>query len=239
MILSMLLRGGDLFQMILTLLFMLPPMMLALSLHESAHGYVAWKCGDNTAYNLGRLTLNPFKHLDPVGFICLLVFGYGWANPVPINTRHFRNPKRGMALSALAGPVANLLLGVLCAVVAGVLYGCYYFVAAFSDLSSYWGLVLNLLAYSAMLSAMINFIYMTFNMIPVPPFDGSRVLLAFLPTNVYFKIMRYERQIMFGVLIALLGLSYLGFSPFSWVPSELTDLIVSPIAKAVFLGLQS
>lgn len=238
MILSMLLQGGDLFQILLTLLFMLPPMMLALSLHESAHGYVAWKCGDNTAYNLGRLTLNPLKHLDPVGFICLLVFGYGWANPVPINTRYFKNPKRGMALSALAGPVANLLLGTLCAVVAGVLWGCYSYTVYFTTVPAYWTLVLGLLEEALYFSAMINFVYMTFNMIPVPPFDGSRVLLAFLPTNVYFKIMRYERQIMFGMLIALLALSYLGFSPFSWVATKLTNLIATPIAEAVFFGLQ-
>ncbi len=238
MILSMLLNGGNLFDVLLTLLLMLPPMMLALSLHESAHGYVAYKCGDNTAYNLGRLTLNPVKHLDPVGFICLLVFGYGWANPVPINTRNFRNPKRGMALSALAGPVSNLLLGILCAVVAGVLWGCWNYLAAFTTVPEYWIRVLLLLYQAVMYSALINFIYMAFNMIPVPPFDGSRVALAFLPTNTYFKIMRYERQIMFGVLIALLLLSRFGFSPFGWVAEELTELISYPIAKAVFNGLQ-
>lgn len=238
MILSMLLSGDNLFEILLTLLLMLPPMMLALSLHESAHGYVAYKCGDNTAYNLGRLTLNPLKHLDPLGFICLLVFGYGWANPVPINTRYFRNPKRGMALSALAGPVSNLLLGVICAVVAGVLWGYWSYLAYFSTAPAYWIRVLYLLYQAVLYSALINFVYMTFNMIPVPPFDGSRVLLAFLPTNIYFKIMNYERQIMFGVLIALMLLSRLGFSPFSWVAETLTDLISYPIAKAVFSGLQ-
>lgn len=236
MFLSLLFSGNSPFEILLTLLLMLPPMMLALSLHETAHGYVAWKCGDSTAYNLGRLTLNPLKHLDPVGFICLLVFGYGWANPVPINTRNFRNPKRGMALSALAGPVSNLLLGLLCAVIAGFSWGFFsYFY--YSDLPQYWKLVLNLFATAFSYSAQINFLYMAFNMIPVPPFDGSRVMLAFLPTNVYFKIMRYERQIMFGVLIALLILSRLGISPFGWIAGELTDLITYPIAEAVFNGL--
>ena len=238
MILSMLLNGGNLFDILLTLLLMLPPMMLALSLHESAHGYVAWKCGDNTAYNMGRLTLNPLKHLDPLGFICLLVFGYGWANPVPINTRYFRNPKRGMALSALAGPVSNLLLGSLCAVVAGFVLGFGNFMILSATVPEYWIHVIVLLYQAMLYSALINFVYMTFNMIPVPPFDGSRVLLAFLPTNIYFKIMRYERQIMFGVLISLMLFSRLGFSPFSWVAEQLTDLISYPIAKAVFSGLQ-
>ena len=237
MILSMLLNGGSLFDVILTLLFMLPPMMLALSLHEAAHGYVAWKCGDDTAYNLGRLTLNPAKHLDPVGFICLLVFGYGWANPVPINTRNFRNPKRGMALSAAAGPLSNLVLGSLCALLAGVLGGYFSFILASSSVSEYWATVMSLLFAALRYSAVINFIYMVFNMIPVPPFDGSRVMLAFLPANTYFKIMRYERQIMFGVLIALLVLSNLGFSPFSWIAYNLTDLIIDPLMKGIFMGL--
>ncbi len=237
MILSMLLEGGSLFDVLLTLLFMLPPMMLALSLHESAHGYVAWKCGDNTAYNLGRLTLNPAKHLDPMGFICLLIFGYGWANPVPINTRNFRNPKRGMALSALAGPLSNLLLGSVCALLAGVLGGYFAFLLDSSTIPEYWATVMSLLFTALRYSAVINFVYMVFNMIPVPPFDGSRVMLAFLPANTYFKIMRYERQIMFGVLIALLVLSRLGFSPFGWIAYRLTDLIVDPIMNGIFRGL--
>ena len=237
MILSMLLNGGNLFDVILTLLFMLPPMMLALSLHEAAHGYVAWKCGDNTAYNLGRLTLNPAKHLDPMGFICLLIFGYGWANPVPINTRNFRNPKRGMALSAAAGPLSNLVLGSVCALLAGVVGGYFSFILASSSVSEYWATVMSLLFTALRYSAVINFIYMVFNMIPVPPFDGSRVMLAFLPANTYFKIMRYERQIMFGVLIALLVLSNLGFSPFSWIAYNLTDLIINPLMKGIFMGL--
>ncbi len=237
MILSMLLNGGNLFDVLLTLLFMLPPMMLALSLHETAHGFVAWKCGDNTAYNLGRLTLNPMKHLDPMGFICLLIFGYGWANPVPINTRNFRNPKRGMALSALAGPLSNLLLGALCALLAGVFGGYFSFLLVSTNISEYWATVMSLLFTALRYSAVINFIYMVFNMIPVPPFDGSRIMLAFLPTNIYFKIMRYERQIMFGVLIALLVFSRLGFSPFSWIAYNLADVIIDPIMGGVFNGL--
>ena len=110
------LQGGDLKEILIDLLLSLPIIILALTVHETAHGYVACKCGDPTAYNLGRLTLNPAKHLDPIGFFCMLIFGYGWAKPVPINTRNFNNPKRGMALSAAAGPLANLLLGVFFAV---------------------------------------------------------------------------------------------------------------------------
>ncbi|MBR7098069.1 MAG: hypothetical protein IKC59_01510, partial [Clostridia bacterium] len=97
--------------------------------------------------------------------------------------------------------------------------------------------VLRLFTIALLYSAQINFLYMAFNMIPVPPFDGSRVMLAFLPTNIYFKIMRYDRQIMFGVLIALLLLSRFGFSPFGWIAEKLTDLVTYPIAEAVLKGL--
>ena len=236
MIFSLLSSSRNPLDILIVLLLTLPAMMLALSLHETAHGYVAYKCGDPTAYNLGRLTLNPLKHLDPMGLVCLLIFGYGWANPVPINTRNFRDPKRGMALSALAGPASNLLLGLICAVVAGVVWGCYTYVA-WTDFPEFGKTALSLLTSALLYSAEINFLYMAFNMIPVPPFDGSRILLAFLPTNIYFRIMQYERQIMFGVLIALLVLSRFGFSPFGWIASELTDLISYPIAQAVFKGL--
>lgn len=225
------LSGGDIGAFLTSLLLSLPVMALALSLHETAHGFVAWKCGDNTAYNLGRLTLNPVRHLDPIGFLCLLVFGFGWAKPVPINTRNFRNPKRGMALSALAGPVSNLLLGAVNAALFGVCTGIYAYldnagVTGFGAQCLYW---LFLLFY---IGAEINFVFAVFNLIPCPPFDGSRILLAFLPTRTYFRIMRYERQIMFAILIALLVLSRFGFSPFGWIADELTDLISLPIAKA-------
>ena len=94
-------------------LLSLPVVLLALSVHETAHGYVAYKLGDPTAYSLGRLTVNPLKHIDPIGLLCMVVFRIGWAKPVPINTRYFKKPKRDMALSAAAGPVSNLLLALL------------------------------------------------------------------------------------------------------------------------------
>lgn len=238
MILSLLFSGGDPLSILAVLLLTLPIMMLALSVHETAHGFVAWKCGDNTAYNLGRLSLNPLKHLDPVGFLCLLIFGFGWAKPVPINTRNFRNPKRGMALSALAGPVANLLLGLVSAVLFGICRGVVYYFSYAGGISNFLYTLLSLLNEAFWYGAYINFIYMVFNMIPIPPFDGSRVALAFLPAKTYFGLMRYERQIMFGILIALLLCSYIfSFSPFGWVAERLTDLIARPIFNGVLRGL--
>ena len=107
------LQGGQIQSYLVALLLSLPVVLLSLSLHECAHGYVAYKCGDPTARNMGRLSLNPMRHLDPVGFGCMLLVGFGWANPVPVNTRYFRKPKRDMALTALAGPLANLSLAFL------------------------------------------------------------------------------------------------------------------------------
>ena len=238
MLLSLLLSGGDFLSILATLLLTLPIMMLALSVHETAHGFVAWRCGDNTAYNLGRLTLNPIRHLDPAGFVCLLIFGFGWATPVPINTRNFRNPKRGMALSALAGPVANLLLGLVCTLLYGVCWGAVSYFSYTQGVSDFLYTLLSLLTEALWYGAYINFVYMVFNMIPIPPFDGSRVALAFLPAKTYFGLMRYERQIMFGILIALLFCSYFfNFSPFGWVADRLTDLIAHPIANGVLRAL--
>ena len=227
------LRSGDPLYAILSLLLTLPIMLLALSLHETAHGWVAWRCGDPTARNLGRLTLNPLKHLDPVGLIFLMVFGYGWAKPVPINTRYFRKPKRDMALTAAAGPAANLLLGLVNAVLYGLFWGL-------ASAQQALGLTSMLLTFLAVLSevffyaAAINFMFMLFNLIPIPPFDGSRIALAFLPDRIYFGIMRYERQIMLGLLIVMLVLSNFGYSPIGYVATKLPDLIARPIAEGIF-----
>lgn len=226
------LRSGDPLAAFLSLLLTLPIMLLALSLHETAHGWVAWRCGDPTARNLGRLTLNPLKHIDPMGLIFLMIFGYGWAKPVPINTRYFRKPKRDMALTAAAGPAANLLLGLVNAVLFGLFLGLYH-------AQAYLGLTGMLLTFLLILSdtffyaAAINFMFMLFNLIPIPPFDGSRIALAFLPDRIYFGIMRYERQIMFGLLIVMLVLSNFGYSPIGYVATKLPNLIGNPIAQGI------
>jgi Zn-dependent protease len=225
------LSGGDIRDIIISLVFSMPIILLALSLHETAHGYVAYKCGDNTAYNLGRLTLNPFKHLDPMGFACMLLLGFGWAKPVPINTRNFRNPKRGMALCALAGPLSNAVLGLLSAAMLGFAKALYYYLALSGASSAF---VLTCISYTSLLfelSALYNLLFMAFNLIPIPPFDGSRIMLVFLPPKAYFGIMKYERQIMIGLLVALMLLSRLGFSPFSWIAYNLTNLVANPVFK--------
>ncbi|MBQ7335228.1 MAG: site-2 protease family protein [Clostridia bacterium] len=232
------LSGGDIRDIIVELLLSLPVIIFALTVHETAHGFVAWKCGDNTAYNLGRLTLNPLKHLDPIGFLSMLIFGYGWAKPVPINTRNFRNPKRGMALSAAAGPAANLLLGAISAVLYGFCVAWYNYLSYTID-NAFFLQCVEVMINLFMLGALYNFLFMAFNLIPVPPFDGSRVAFVFLPPKAYFGLMRYERQIMIGVLVALMILSRLGFSPFSWIAEKLTVWIASPVADGFWSIFQN
>lgn len=222
------LSGGNITDIIVSLLFSMPIILFALSLHETAHGYVAWKCGDNTAYNLGRLTLNPMKHIDPMGFIFMFVLGFGWAKPVPINTRNFRNPKRGMALSALAGPAANAIVGIISSILFGFFTALQIYLAT-QGISKFAFTCLGYTCELFALSALYNFLLMAFNLIPIPPFDGSRIALAFLPPKTYFGLMKYERQIMFGLLIALFVLSRFGFSPFSWIANKLTFAIANPM----------
>ena len=187
--------GGDIRSAIISLLLSLPIVLIALCVHETAHGFAAYKLGDPTARNLGRLTLNPIKHLDPIGFLCMVLFGFGWAKPVPINTRYFKKPKRDMALTGLAGPVSNLLLALLFAVLLrlAIQYGFYLFN----------GTVYSVVQIFLILGVRMNITLAVFNLLPIPPLDGSRIFLVLLPTDLYFKIMRYERYIYIALLFAL------------------------------------
>lgn len=226
-----LLTSGDLKQAIISLLLTLPVILIALSFHEASHAYVAYKMGDRTAYNLGRLTFNPIKHLDPIGFICMLVFGYGWAKPVPINTRNFKNPKRGMALTAIAGPICNLILGSISTVLFVLTdYLSERFAAEIIQNQFLYNVVL-VLAIFFFYGGIMNFMFAAFNLIPIPPFDGSRFFSLFLPTKWYFGLMKLERYSM----IIVLGISFIcsrlfNFSPFSWVAEKLFYGIANPIS---------
>ena len=198
------------FTQLLALVTGLIPVLICITLHELSHGLVAYWLGDTTARDRGRLSLNPLKHIDVLGFLSMLVFHFGWAKPVPVNMYRFRNPKRGMALTALAGPVSNFLI----AAVFMLLYGVLYIPLMGSRVG---GFVLSVLALTAYDSTALGL----FNLIPVPPLDGSKVLAAVLPQESYAKLMRYER---WGgiVLVALVASGLLG-SPLNTAVSFLMD----------------
>ena len=166
-------------------------LIIALPFHECAHGYVAYRLGDPTAKNMGRLTLNPFKHIDILGAISMVFFGIGWAKPVQINPNNFKNPKAGMAISAAAGPLSNLLLAYIFMVLYKIVY---IFASAMSEVT-FSSFLLSLLYYLVV----INISLTVFNLIPLPPFDGSRIINYFLPDRLYFKVMEYENYIMIGI----------------------------------------
>ena len=203
---------SQLFSDIPLLLMRIPIVLLALSVHEAAHGYMAYRLGDSTAKSMGRLTLNPLKHLDPIGTIMMFLFGFGWARPVPVMTRHFKKPKRDMALTAIAGPISNLLLALI-----GVFLSRLFIAVlmAADVVIEYNGMqyitaenafLINLIMYTAMFLELfywLNVSLAIFNLIPIPPLDGSRFFLTLLPTRMYFEIMRHEHIIRIVLLIAL------------------------------------
>lgn len=173
-------------------------LLTAIPIHECAHAWAAARLGDPTARNLGRMTLNPIPHLDLLGSVLLLFAGFGWAKPVPISTRNFDDVRKGMALSALAGPAANLIL----ALISMILWKLWVFLLvpalpAGAAISS---------AVSRMLSIMVilNINLAVFNLIPLPPLDGSRLLTALLPSRLYYRIMANERIIMMAVFVLVL-----------------------------------
>lgn len=165
---------------------------LCLPVHELSHGLMAYKLGDNTAKNLGRLSFSPFAHLDPIGTIMIFLFGIGYAKPVPINPLNFKNYRKGVALTAFAGPLSNLVMA---------------FVGAFaSSMISYFfgnSSVANIIVLLLTLTADINISLAVFNLLPIPPLDGSRVLGMILPDRLYEKYFRYERVIMIVLMVLL------------------------------------
>lgn len=185
------------------LILSIPAVLIALTFHEVSHGYMAYRLGDPTAKALGRLSLNPLHHLDPIGAICLLLFRFGWARPVPINSRYFKKPRRDMALTALSGPVTNLILSFVS------LFFYYFFqwtifrMVGTSELSDFLAKFIAYFIRFLSISHILNLSLCIFNLIPIPPLDGSRILYVFLPPKYYFGIMKYERFIAIALFLAL------------------------------------
>ena len=173
--------------------------LLTLPIHEWAHGFVSTKLGDPTPRMQGRLTLNPMAHIDWMGAIGILLVGIGWAKPVQVNARYYKNPKWGMALTALAGPLSNLIVAFLFALLFVLIEIIFLLTGAFYDFYD----LIQVMAMFVGMVAKINVYLAIFNLIPIPPFDGSRILFTFLPQKYYFKIMQYERFIFVGVFVIL------------------------------------
>ncbi len=199
-------------------------MLIALTFHEVAHGFMAFKLGDPTARNFGRLTLNPLKHLDPIGTICMIFFHFGWAKPVPINSRYFKKPRRDMALTAAAGPIMNFILAFVGVLVTQILIAVFTAFPAQSQFTFYLqSAAVRLFSYFHILNLSLGL----FNLIPIPPLDGSRIFYVFLPPKFYFGIMKYERYIQLALLLLLwTGVLTLPLSSaVSWVSKGMQFLV--------------
>ena len=173
---------------------MAPPLLLALTLHEYAHGYVAYRLGDPTAKNAGRLTFNPISHLDPIGTIAFFFIKFGWAKPVPVNPVYFRDPRRDMLWVALAGPVTNLLL----AVASAILIKLFILIASYIPIPQ---VILVPLYLMLVASVWINLVLCIFNFLPIPPLDGGRILTGLLPEDMARTFASFER---YGFIVILI-----------------------------------
>lgn len=164
-------------------------LLIAIPFHESAHAWASSRLGDPTAKNLGRMSMNPLRHFDPLGALCMILVGFGWAKPVPVTIgRGFRNPKRDMALSAAAGPASNLLLAFLFMIF-------YKLILLFAPATAFWYFI-----YTVVFTMIqVNVTLAVFNLLPIPPLDGSRIFNLILPDSYYFLVMRYERYIFIGL----------------------------------------
>lgn len=186
----------DINNIVQQIVILAPPFLFALTFHELAHGYVAWSLGDPTAKNAGRLTMNPLKHLDPLGVIAFIIMKIGWAKPVPVNPVYFKDPRKGMLLVALAGPGANLLLAVISALLVK-------FLVMVQILPIF---ILRPVGSMLVASVWINVMLAVFNCLPIPPLDGSKVLMGVLPPDM---ARSYEKLEPFGFIL-LLFLFYIG-----------------------------
>lgn len=196
--------------MIIDMLTMLPGILIALTFHEFAHGLAAYAMGDDTAKNAGRLSLDPMKHIDPIGFIMLFIMRFGWAKPVPINENNFKHERLGLFFVSIAGITMNLILALIFQLIL-------FFTADIVQLSAYVDVMRGIVWINIMLAA--------FNLLPIPPLDGSKIIYTFLPKNLRFTFYKYES---YGSIILIILLLTGGIS-----------LLLNPVISALISFLNS
>lgn len=171
------------------LVYTVPAVLLALSIHEFSHAYVSYRLGDDEQRQMGRLTLNPLRHLDPIGTLMLLLFGFGWAKPVQVNANSYKDAKSGMVWTAFAGPLSNIFMAFIGTIL-------FYFITSMNVQITY---LYTFLSYFISINLGLGL----FNLIPIPPLDGSKILWSILPDRVYFSMMKYEQMMAIGLFVLL------------------------------------
>lgn len=186
-------RETDIFVWLSYILSVAVVIFLSTPIHECAHAVTAVKLGDNTPKYMGRTTLNPFAHIDNIGSLLILLFGFGWAKPVQVNSYNFRNPKKGMAITAIAGPISNIAVGLVFYTILKIFGNMYI------SLTGFLYYVIIFLQYIVQ----INVSLAVFNLIPIPPLDGSKLLASLLPDRIYYNLMQYERYFSFTLILLI------------------------------------
>ena len=206
-------------------------LLFAIPVHEVSHAWVSYKLGDPTARMAGRLTLNPIKHFDPLGLLSMLIIGVGWAKPVRVDPRYYKNRKLGMAITAAAGPLSNLILALLSMILFKFFsYGFLmnFYSRGLTSPPDWFNLISMLLWYFTT----INVSLALFNLLPVPPLDGSRIFGIILPDRLYDGLQRIERYIMFGLLAVIFLVPRLtGFDPIGWLLGDAVAAVMGALDK--------
>jgi Zn-dependent protease len=208
---------------LISFLYTLPALLFCLSVHEFAHAYTAYKLGDRTQKAMGRLTLNPFSHIDIAGFICIALFGFGWGKPVMIDDRNFKNKAAGNALTAFAGPFSNIIMAILFTIILKILLITGVILPTMNSVVG--SIILNMF----ILTIQFNVVFAIFNLIPIPPFDGSRILYFFLPAKgreYMYKIEQYSFVIVLVILVTGIG---------SKLVSPIVSFVLGLLSKFIML----